>query len=436
MPDLIIEPSGTPISGRILVPRDKSIAHRLALLAGLAEGESLLKDYPRGQDNLTTLNFLAALGAEIRHAPEGVRIRGFGRSPREPERVVDAENSGTTVRLALGITGGFPISACFSGDSSLIRRPMGRVTEPLIEMGVRVLGRNQGKNLPLVVSGPATRGLSKELPVASAQVKSAILLCGLVSGVPVELREPLPTRNHTELLLKWLGYPLKKEGTLIRLSAKLGHPGFESAIPRDPSQAAFFAALAVVQGGKVVFPELLFNPTRLKFFHWLEAMGAEVHYEPPDLSSCLEPIAGVEVTGQIRKGISLNPEDIAAGIDELPLFALFGTVLPEGIELRGAGELRYKESDRIQSIARVARALGAVVEEYEDGLKIFPGRPPESATVYSEGDHRIAMASAVFSLALRIPLHLKGAEAVKISYPGFFEEITRRGLATLRCLTP
>jgi 3-phosphoshikimate 1-carboxyvinyltransferase len=438
MADLFLEPlPSPPASVRVSVPRDKSIAHRLALFAALARGESFLEDYPRGEDNLTTLEVIASLGAEVEDREGGVTIRGFGRNPREPIQVLDCRNSGTTVRLAMGICGGFPISACFTGDSSLIRRPMGRVTSPLRRMGVQVLGRKGGEHLPLALAGPARSPYQGEIPRASAQVKSAILLCGLTSGCPVEIEEPLPTRNHTEQILRWLGYPVELSGRRIILKADLFHEGFRSAIPRDPSQAAFFSALFAIRGGRVTFPELLLNPGRLVFFRWLERMGVRVKIEPHPGERYPEPVAEVTVEGRVERGIEIPAEEIPLGIDELPLFALFGLLLPEGILLRHAEELRYKESDRISAIAQVARALGGEVEEYPDGVRVKQGNSrPERAFVDSAGDHRIAMASAIFALGLGIPLYLKDAEAVRISYPGFYEELHRLGCAEPRWVTP
>jgi len=436
--DLILEPRANPPDrAEVLVPRDKSIAHRLAFFSALAEGTSWLEDYPRGEDNLTTLEVVQSLGAEVVFEEGGVAIRGFGSHPVEPVRVLDAKNSGTTARLAMGICGGFPISACFTGDSSLIRRPMGRVTGPLRKMGVQVVGRKGGENLPLALSGPARFPFHGPLPRASAQVKGAILLCGLTAGVAVEVEEPSPTRNHTELILSWLGYPVEVKSNRIRLEAKLSHEGFRAKIPRDPSQAAFFAALFALRGGRVTFPELLLNPGRLVFFRWLERMGVRWRAEPLPVEDTPEPMAEVTVEGRIERGIEIPKEEIPLGIDELPLFALFGLLLDEGIHLRHAEELRYKESDRISAIAQVARALGGEVEEYPDGLRVASrGVRPERAVVDSAGDHRIAMASSVFAIGLGIPLYLKGADAVRISYPGFYDELQRLGLCDLRWVDP
>lgn len=436
MAELRITPLPRVPEGEVLVPRDKSLAHRLAFLAGLARGDSFLRDYPKGQDNQTTLKILSALGAEVRHEPQGVRIRGFFRSPEEPATFLDCENSGTTVRLALGMVSGFPIAACFTGDRSLVRRPMARVTRPLRAMGVQVIGRKGGEHLPLAVQGPPSQGFSGTLEVASAQVKSALLLCGLTSGLPVTLEEPAPTRNHTELLLQWLGYPVEHVGRRLKLEAHLDHQGFSATIPRDPSQAAFFAALALLREGCLRFPELLYNPGRLRFFAWLSAMGAGVTYTPQPSPDSPEPVATVEVQGKVARPCPIPPEEMGEGIDELPLLALFGLVLPQGVEIRGAAELRHKESDRIRTISSVARALGGEVEEYPDGLKVTPGKPPSLARVTSAGDHRIAMASAVFAAGLGIPLVLEEAEAVRISYPGFYEELERLGVAQLTWNVP
>lgn len=420
------------LSGEIRVPGDKSVAHRALLFAGLARGRSRIHGFPGGADNRATRAIIEALGARCEVDGDGVlSVSGFGASPTEPDQVLDCLNSGTTARLTMGMLAGFDLTATLTGDDSLRRRPMGRVTTPLRAMGATIVGRAEGARLPLALRGGSLAGHSHTSPVASAQVKSALLLAGLTGGVPVEVREPAPSRDHTERFLRWLGYPCRSEGAVATLDAcLLGHDGFAMGIPGDPSGAAFWAALAALDpAASVTLPGLCWSSGRIGFFRLLAQMGVDLHLDRV-VDDGPEDLATIRVEGRIERGIKVDGEAVVAAIDELPLLALMGLFVEAGVVIREAEELRTKETDRIETTAAVARALGGEVEVWQDGLAVRPGRRfPESAEVDSVGDHRIAMAAAVVAMAAGTELRLHGAEAVAVSYPAFWETLVAQGAA-------
>lgn len=424
------------LDGEIRVPGDKSVAHRAAFLAGLARGESRLEAFPAGADNRRTLDMIAALGARVEVARDHVAVTGFGESPREPADVVDCGNSGTTTRLGLGLLAGLPVTSILTGDDSLRRRPMARVTGPLREMGARIVGRQSGGRLPLAVEGGDLGGFHGSTGVASAQVKSALLLAGLAGGVRVELTEPAPSRDHTERFLRYLGYPVEvgADGVVLDVDGA-DHSGFALRIPGDPSSAAFWVALAVLDPDAAVrLPDLGWNPGRIGFFRLVGRMGAELNVDMAEEAGP-EPLATLTVRGAVQSGLAVEPDQVVGAIDELPLLALMGLFVESGVRIRGAAELRRKESDRIESTAAVARALGGRVEVSEDGILVQPGGGwPSEAEIDSGGDHRIAMAAAVVALAADVPLRINGAEAVSISYPGFWRTLVEQGVASVEAV--
>lgn len=420
------------LTGEIHAPGDKSVAHRALLFAGLARGRSELHGFPGGADNRATRSIIEALGARVEARDDGTLvIDGFGAEPREPDQVLDCMNSGTTARLVCGMLSGFELSATLTGDDSLRRRPMARVTTPLRAMGATIVGRADSTKLPLTVRGGSLDGHTHHSPVASAQVKSALLLAGLTGGVPVEVREPAPSRDHTERMLRWLGYDCRSEGhTAALASAALGHDGFRMAIPRDPSGAAFWAALAALDpGASVALPGLCWSSGRIGFFRLIAQMGVELHLDRM-VDDGPEDIATLRVGGKVERGVAVQGEQVVAAIDELPLLALMGLFVESGVRIREAEELRSKETDRIETTAAVARALGGEVETWPDGILVRPGKGfPKAADVDSAGDHRIAMAAAVVAVAGGTELTIHGAEAVGVSYPAFWETLVSHGAA-------
>lgn len=427
-----------PLRGEIAVPGDKSIAHRALIFAGMARGGSILEHFPGGADNRATAGLMTALGAGIEVDAETgvVRVEGFGDRPREAEQVIDCHNSGTTARLGLGLLAGFEQVAVLTGDESLRRRPMARVVGPLRAMGAQILGRADGQRLPMAIRGGQLGQIRHESPVASAQVKSAILLAGLTGGAPVELVEPTLSRDHTERFLMHLGYPLRVDGSTVRLeAAERGHEGFRFEVPGDPSSAAFWAALAALDpAASVSLPRIAWNPGRIGFFRLLGRMGVDL--EPERIvQDGPEDLANLHVRGTVNAGLSVDGPAVVAAIDELPMLALMGLFVESGVRIADAAELRAKETDRIETTAAVARAFGGEVETWEDGLFVRPGREqPSQVEVDSAGDHRIAMAAAVVAAAGSTELLLEGAEAVSVSYPGFWETLARLGVAEVDAL--
>lgn len=404
----------------VRVPGDKSLTHRGILFSLLAEREVELTGWLDAQDTRSSLEVAQELGAEVLvQTPERLVLKGPGR-PHMPQHVLDAGNSGTTMRLASGLISAVQGPVVISGDASLSRRPMGRVIEPLGALGVKVQSRRGGL-APLVVYGGAHAGGSVTLPVASAQVKSAVLLAGLSASGPVTVREPVPSRDHTERLLSAMGARLvyQADGAVTVEPGTLA--GLSFPIAGDPSSAAFWAALAALQEGRrVVLPGVLFNPTRTGFFRVLEHMGAGVEW---DIAGRVpEPWGSISVKGAPLQAIQVEADAVPAMVDEIPLVALLATKAHGISHIRGAAELRVKESDRIRVTTLILRQMGAHIEEQQDGWIIEGPTRLTGATVDACGDHRMAMLAAVAASIAEGPVDLSGEESVAISYPTFFAD--------------
>jgi 3-phosphoshikimate 1-carboxyvinyltransferase len=412
----------TRIAGELAVPGDKSIAHRALILAALAQGESWVHGLPEGEDVLATVACLRGLGANLQRSGRTARIRGAGLgSFATPHGDLDCANSGTTMRLLLGLLAGSAISATLDGDASLRRRPMDRVIEPLRSMGARIDARDG--RAPASVTGTPLQGRRHVLPIPSAQVKSALLLAGLSASGPTTVVEPTPTRDHTERLLQAMGTDVSAtaEGVVVRPSHQPLRP-IELAIPGDFSSAAFWMAAAALRPGwSVIIGDVGLNPTRTAFLERLRTMGAEVKVEGP--SAEIEPRGMLTVTGQRLRAISLDAAGVAAAIDEIPALLVLATQAEGVTTIEGAGELRVKESDRIAAMAEGLRRMGALVEERPDGVSIKGPTPLRGATVESHGDHRVAMALAVAALVASSPITIEGADCVAVSYPNFFTQL-------------
>ncbi len=433
--------AGSPVSrtigrsgslrGTAHVPGDKSISHRALILGALSVGETRISGLLEGDDVRDTARAMAAFGARVERLGAGEwRVTGVGVGGfAEPEDVIDFGNSGTGVRLVMGAMATTPITATFTGDASLRRRPMGRVTRPLALFGARSFGREGGR-LPMTVVGAAEPvPVRYRLPVASAQVKSAVLLAGLNAPGETVVIEPVPTRDHTERMLAGFGADItieeSAEGRVIRLA---GHPelaGQRLTVPRDPSSAAFpVAAALMVPGSEIVVPGVGINPTRAGLFETLREMGADIRLENMREEGG-EPVADIRVrhTGTLR-GIEVPPERAPAMIDEYPILAALAAFAEGDTVMRGIGELRVKESDRIDAMARGLEAVGVPVEEGEDVLVVH-GRGPEGVrgggTIESRLDHRIAMSFACLAMAARDPVTIDDVRPVTTSFPGFFE---------------
>lgn len=415
------------LAGTLSVPGDKSVSHRAALFGALARGTTEVEGFLEGEDCQATLDAVAALGVGVtakgagHYAIQGAGLEGL----TEPDQVIDCGNSGTTARLLLGVLAGQPFATCLTGDASLRRRPMDRVVEPLARMGARVVGRSGGRRLPLAIAGarPLTP-LSFISPVASAQVKSAVLLAGLWASGPVTVTEPAASRDHTERMLAAFGAQIERNGCQVVLT-----PGRELSartvrVPGDISSAAFFlVAGSIAAQGSLTIRGIGVNPTRTGVLDILSAMGANLEIvRGPETDG--EPIADVTVTAGELRGCVVSGDLVPRAIDELPVIAVAAATADGVTEVRDAAELRVKESDRIRAMTTELRKLGVAIEERPDGFRIIgrPGtRPFRGATVTSWGDHRLAMALVVAALAADGATVVEDIGCIGTSYPGFVD---------------
>jgi 3-phosphoshikimate 1-carboxyvinyltransferase len=417
-----------PLTGRVLVPGDKSISHRALMLSALAVGESRITGLLEGEDVLATAAAMRAMGADIVRGADGCwRVHGVGVGGLlQPERALDMGNSGTSTRLLMGVVASHPITATFIGDASLSRRPMGRVIEPLSRMGLSVMA-SPGERLPLTLRGicPAVP-ITYRLPVASAQVKSAVLLAGLNTPGITRVIERIPTRDHSERMLTGFGAELTVdrdgEDSIISIHGEAELKPQTIVVPGDPSSAAFpVVAALLVSGSEVTVENVGLNPTRAGLYKLLEAMGADIRYVNERIVGG-EPVADIVARGSTLRGVEPDPVDAASMIDEFPI-AFVAAAVAEGRSIfRGLHELRVKESDRITTMADGLRAIGARVEELEDGLIVdgTGGEPLHGgATITAKLDHRIAMSFAIAGLVARQPVTIDDMAPVATSFPAF-----------------
>jgi 3-phosphoshikimate 1-carboxyvinyltransferase len=412
------------VQGRLRVPGDKSISHRYALLASVADGPTRLENYAPGADCQSTLGCLEALGVDVRREPErAVTIvgRGFGRWC-SPARPLDAGNSGTTMRMLAGMLAAQPFTSTLAGDASLSRRPMRRIIEPLAEMGARIEAVDG--HAPLTIHGTTLRPIAYRPAVPSAQVKSAILLAGLFADGTTSVTEPAQTRDHTEHALRAFGFDVSVSDLTVRVVGGRRGTGLPLKVPGDFSSAAFWmVAAAALPGSRVEIEDVGLNPTRTALLDVLRRFGARVEVRR-DGGSAGEPSGSVVVEGDRTGALEIAPGEVPGLIDELPAIAALaahgGTVT-----VRGASELRVKESDRIAVLVGGFRSLGIDADERPDGFVVRGGGAPSGGVADAQGDHRMAMAFAVAALAGRAPSRIEGADAVVISYPGFFETLDR-----------
>ena len=414
-------------------PGDKSISHRYGMLAGIAEGTSELRHFSAAADCHSTLACMRALGAEIKIDKDVVRVTGHGpRGLQAPREALDAGNSGTTIRLLSGILAGQNFSATISGDESLQKRPMKRVVGPLRQMGAEIVARHE-QFAPLEIRGAKLRAISYEMPMASAQVKSAVLLAGLFAEGITKVIEPARTRDHTELALAEFGAEIEHHGltTTVRgLGIANGHgtlTGRALDVPGDLSSAVFFiAAASLFAESSLLIHNVGLNPTRTAILDFFLSMGADI--KTPSLRTAHGEVVGdLAIKGAALKGGIISGDTIPLLIDELPMLAALGPFTEEGIEFRDAAELRIKESDRIAALAENLRRMGATVEERPDGLRV-EGRKSgklHGAEIEPHGDHRIAMAFAIAGLAAEGKTTIRDADCAGVSFPTFYEELDR-----------
>lgn len=420
----MITPART-VCGRMTVPGDKSISHRYAMLAALADGASTLTNYAPGADCQSTLSCLEALGVQVeRPGPGRVTISGRGLGGlRAPTGPVNCGNSGTTMRLLSGLLAAHPFVTTLIGDASLTGRPMRRVMAPLTEMGAHIESAEGGRP-PLVVSGGALHPIAFAPSTPSAQVKSAVLLAALHTAGTTTVTEPARTRDHTERALAAFGVTVVCEDHTVRLTGPQRLTARALQVPGDLSSAAFpAAAAAALPGSEVTIDAVGLNSTRTALLNVLRRFGAEVEMHV-DTRVAGEPMGRITVRHQRYQPLTITPADVPELIDELPVLAAMAT-FGGGLTVSGAGELRVKESDRISSLVGGLRALGADATEAPDGFTISPLRQLTGGRVDAHGDHRLAMAFAIAGLGASGPTTIDGADIVAVSYPGFFADLER-----------
>lgn len=413
-----------PVNGTVTVPGDKSISHRAAIVAACSEGESRIDGFAPGLDCRSTLECLRQLGVEIRHEGTSVLVRGGGiRALREPDDVIFAGNSGTTMRLLAGVLAACPFLSVMTGDQSLRRRPMNRIKSPLEKMGATVLARGEMGFPPLVIRGGTLRGIRYELPVASAQVKSAILLAGLFADGPTAVIEPARSRDHTERMLSCFEVRIERHDGEIKLDPPAKLTARYIAVPGDISSAAFLIGLALITGdSELVVEGVGLNPTRTAFLDILCEMDADLEWSVTGESTG-EPVGYVKSRSSRLRGIHVGGDVIPLIIDEIPILAVIATQASGRTTIRDASELRVKESDRLKAISSELSKMGARVMEEADGLTIYGPTRLRGATLNSYGDHRIAMALAIAASIAEGESFIMEPECIDISYPGFIETL-------------
>jgi 3-phosphoshikimate 1-carboxyvinyltransferase len=414
------------VAGTVRVPGDKSISHRSLILASLADGYSSVRGVLDSEDVRSTASVLRALGVEIPATLSAdIRINGVGlRGLAAPRQSLDCGNSGTTARLMAGVVAAHPFPARFEGDASLSRRPMKRVAEPLTHMGAQV-DFEHGDGLPMTIRGGDLRSIDWNTGGSSAQVKSAILLAGLVAAVEVRVTEKSLSRDHTERMLRAMGVDVENDRNRVCLRPARRLTPIEIDVPADPSSAAFFVGLAALASdGEITLTDVSLNPTRTGFMAVMKRMGADISDTPATVK------AGDE-TGTLRvrpaalRSVRITELEVPSLIDELPLIACVAAGAGIDLEITGAAELRVKESDRISTVVRNLRAVGAEAEELPDGLRVSGPRRELSGTIDPEGDHRIAMAFGVLSAASGNRIKIMDPDCVAVSYPGFWDDMRR-----------
>lgn len=408
------------IDGDITVPGDKSISHRAALFGGMAHGKTHITNFLLGQDCLSTLSCLEKLGVNWERRETEVWIEGQGlENWTEPQEILDVGNSGTTLRLMLGVLAGSPFASTLTGDESIRKRPMRRVTGPLTQMGAKILGRQEGNFVPLTIQGGNLKGDSFKTPVASAQVKSAILLAGLRASGETSVIEPALSRDHTERMLRGFGVEVLSEGTQARITGGSKLTAQDVSVPGDISSAAFFLVLgSLMKKGELLIRNVGVNPTRTGILDVLLKMGADIQIENYS-EICGEPRADLRVRPTELHGIEIQGEIIPRLIDEIPVLAVAASLAQGETVIRDAAELRVKESDRIKTVVEGLQTLGADLEELPDGMRIRGKSKLLGGRAQSHNDHRLAMAWTIAGLLSEEGVSLEGIEAAFVSFPGF-----------------
>jgi 3-phosphoshikimate 1-carboxyvinyltransferase len=415
-----IQPA-TRLQGSLRLPGDKSISHRYAMLAAIAEGRTRIHNYSTGADCASTLGCVRALGIPVEREATEVTVSGRGLDGLQPpSETLDAGNSGSTIRMLSGILAAQPFASRIAGDESLSRRPMQRIIQPLEAMGASIAAR-EGRFPPLEIHSARLHSIDYTLPVASAQVKTCLLLAGLFADGTTVVREPARTRDHTEIALREFGAAVDVRGRVISVESRPRLRPLDLTVPGDLSSAAFFLVAALLlPGSHIVIEGVGLNPTRSELLDCLIAMGADLRVRNLALGAG-EPSGDIEVRHSRILGGVIEKDLTAALIDEIPVLAVLGAASQDGLIVRNAAELRVKETDRIATVAENLGRMGVAVEVFPDGLRV-PGRQKfRAAELDSFGDHRIAMAFAVAALAAGGESTICGAEAAAVSFPEFFD---------------
>jgi 3-phosphoshikimate 1-carboxyvinyltransferase len=420
MSQLTIFPTKQPLRGSVSVPGDKSITHRALILGALAQGQTRITGYSQGEDCLHTLGAIRALGVEVRETPGGLEVTGKGLwGLQEPLDVLNCGNSGTGLRLLAGVLAGQHFFSVLTGDSSLRSRPMGRVVTPLRQMGSVISGRGGGELAPLAIQGTGLKGILYESPVASAQIKSCVLLAGLFAEGTTTVKEPRRSRDHTERLLAYLGIPIHVDGCTVEIQGRPSFDGKPIEVPGDISAAAFFmVAASIVPDSDILLTNIGLNPERTGILDILLGMGADISIvNTRELSG--EPVGDLHVRSAPLKGMTIGPELIPKTIDELPVLCVAAALAHGQTRITGAQELRVKETDRIRAMATELSRLHVKVEERPDGLIIDGGSPLKGAVCQSYGDHRVVMSLAICGLVADSPITIEDVSCVETSFPDF-----------------
>lgn len=414
------------LKGEVVVPGDKSVSHRGVMFGSIARGTTEIRNFLQGADCLSTISCFRSMGVEIENRGGLVLVHGNGlRGLKQPSDILDCGNSGTTIRLISGILAAQDFSVTLTGDESIQKRPMKRVMEPLSRMGARIRSQHDNGCAPLLITGSRLHGIHYQSPVASAQVKSAILLAGLYAEGETRVTEPYVSRNHTELMLSCFGADVRTINTtaVIRPAAELY--GSQIDVPGDISSAAFFiAAGLMIPGSELLIHNVGINPTRSGILTVCREMGGDITLLNPKTGTG-EPTADILVKTSSLHGMVIGGEIIPTLIDELPIIAAMACTAQGDTVIRDAAELKVKESNRIDAMVQNLTAMGADVEATADGMIIHGGKPLHGALIDSRLDHRIAMTFAVAGCLAEGETEIRGAECVDISYPGFYEELER-----------
>ncbi len=427
-PRFRVSPGGR-IGGELTVPGDKSISHRALMLGGLATGQTEITGFLAGEDCLSTLRVLQALGVRIeRPAPEHVRVHGAGVAAlRGSSAPLDMGNAGTAMRLFMGLLAPQPFDSVLIGDESLMRRPMERVAAPLRQMGARIETR-EGRPPVHIRGTPGLQGIDFRMPVASAQVKSAVLLAGLGARGRTRVSEPAPTRDHTERMLRAFGVQVQREGASVSLEGGQGLTGTAVRVPADFSSAAFFIVAGLIGAEQgLLLRNVGVNPTRTGLLEMLRSMGADIRLHPHPGDGA-EPTADIEVHQSALRGIHVPRDLVPLAIDEFPIFFVAAALAQGETTVRGAEELRVKETDRLAAMAEGLSVLGVENHLLDDGLWLRGGPGFTGGQINSHGDHRIAMAFTIAALAAREPIEIHDVANVATSFPGFLALARAAGL--------